>query len=327
MQRTSASRILITFTTFSLARLLSISALLVITGSFAPLPVQAQSSGDAFSAQEVYITEEQTIQAQREFLCKRFLENAKEETKNGFHGKAEAYLNESVNIAQDLENTELSLIAYRERGRFYRDLKMPEHARQSFAKAYEIFVHQLKETRRKGKSSSFHPTRWTTRHADLLAEYASLLDSLGQKELSESVRALNMKIDLYLAESRAEEYKPQPPAIHRPGAQLDVDFGPFMADVQRKLKASWIPLQHDVQAGKIDASFKISSDGSISDTYLTKCSPSWTANQAVLKSIETAEHLRPLPDGAPSKVECIFTFHAGEDLSIHRSGFRLPLKP
>lgn len=203
--------------------------------------IKAQSSGDAQQLdydlqpfpQDVSITEEEIIQAQREFLCKRFLEDAKEEMKNGFHGKAEAYLNEAVNLAQQLKKNDQLLIAYRERGRFYRDLKMPEHARQSFAKAYEIFVRQLKEVRRKGKNSTFWPSAWTEKYSDLLAEYGSLLDSLGQSKLAESVQSLSMKIDLDLAESRVDETRPIPAYHHQPGAQIDIDYGPYIADIQR----------------------------------------------------------------------------------------------
>lgn len=292
--------------------------------------IQTQPA-NAQCGQYMYITKPKIVAAQRVFLFEHFLKDAKKELKDGNPGKAEAYLNEALKIAQELKKADLTLTAYREKGRLYRELKMPEHARQFFAKAYDIFLHSVRETSRNGKISFNDRAYWIEKYSDLLPEYADSLTApnsnkpahlksekvarLSSEKLAQSVQSLSIRMQLYLAERRADyDEENHRPRRHFPaGTEVDVDWGPWMADAQRKFRARWIPLQHDSEAGRIVANFKVSSDGSISKTRLVTQSPSWTANQAVLKSIETTERIRPLPDGSPAEADIQFTFDTGKD--------------
>lgn len=285
--------------------------LLSIAG-VAPEPGQAVEPTNAPQAeqpcpQELCFTKAEIIEAQRKFLCERFLDDAKEEVKKGFPGKAEAYLLEAEKVAHELKQDDLTLKALHDQGRFYRDLKMPEHARNSFAKAYEIFVRHLRERRMKDGSSKFGSLRFASLYSEMLPEYAEVLESLNSKELAKSIRMLSTRVEMALAKDRTEW--PAPVVIRHYDGHLEADWGPYMADAIRKISAKWIPLQSDLEAGKVVAKFKISSDGSISNTYLSTTSPSWTANQAVLKSIESVHTFRPLPPGAPKEVDAQFTFN------------------
>jgi tetratricopeptide (TPR) repeat protein len=87
----------------------------------------------------------------------------------------------------------------------------------------------------------------------------------------------------------------------------DVDFGPYMADLQRRIKRHWYPpVRHD--SSRIVASFKIHKDGIINFVKLLHNSGVPRADDAGLLAIYTAAPMRPLPDGAPDNVDVQFTF-------------------
>lgn len=98
----------------------------------------------------------------------------------------------------------------------------------------------------------------------------------------------------------------------RPGkpslsAQKDVDFGPYMADLQRRIKRAWFPPKGN-ESKRVQVVFKVHSNGTVSNLRLLGSSGLAIADQAALKAVQNAAPFRPLPDGAPPDVDIQFTF-------------------
>ena len=87
----------------------------------------------------------------------------------------------------------------------------------------------------------------------------------------------------------------------------DVDFGPYMAELQRSIKRAWFPPKGD-KSKRVVVVFKVHSDGRASDVKVEKSSGVATADQAALKGIENAAPFRQLPEGAPAEVDIQYTF-------------------
>lgn len=90
-------------------------------------------------------------------------------------------------------------------------------------------------------------------------------------------------------------------------AQKDVDFGPYMADLQRRIKRAWFP-PRGTESRRVMVQFKIHSGGELSDLRIEKSSGIALADQAALQAVQNAAPFRQLPDGAPSVVDIQFTF-------------------
>jgi Ca-activated chloride channel family protein len=89
-------------------------------------------------------------------------------------------------------------------------------------------------------------------------------------------------------------------------AQADVDFGPYMADVQRRIKKQWFPAKGN-ESKRVVTTFKVNSDGSISDARIDRSSGVALADRAALDAVNKTT-MRPLPAGAPQSVDIQFTF-------------------
>lgn len=91
------------------------------------------------------------------------------------------------------------------------------------------------------------------------------------------------------------------------GSQKDVDFGPYMADLQRRIKRHWFPPRGQ-ENRRVVVVFKIHTHGELSNLRIERSSGMDSADQAALAAVQNAAPFRPLPDGAPSVVDIQFTF-------------------
>ncbi len=91
------------------------------------------------------------------------------------------------------------------------------------------------------------------------------------------------------------------------GAQADVDFGPYMADLQRRIKRAWFPPKGN-ESKRVVVIFKVHRGGELSNLRLEKSSGLAIADNAALKAVENAAPFRPLPAGAGDDVDIQFTF-------------------
>jgi TonB family protein len=84
-------------------------------------------------------------------------------------------------------------------------------------------------------------------------------------------------------------------------------MGPYMADLQRRIKRAWFPPEGH-QSDRVVVAFKIHKLGTISDLKLTHSSGVAASDQAALVAIQHASPVRSLPADAPDNVDIQFTF-------------------
>lgn len=104
--------------------------------------------------------------------------------------------------------------------------------------------------------------------------------------------------------------QPLPPAPIQPAPVVaaDVDFGPYMADMQRKIKREWYPPKGNTSE-RIQVLFKISQKGALSDLKILTPGLSEAASHAALEAvINASKNFSPLPAGSPDSVDIEFTF-------------------
>ncbi|MCA9818646.1 MAG: TonB C-terminal domain-containing protein, partial [Cyanobacteria bacterium HKST-UBA01] len=98
-------------------------------------------------------------------------------------------------------------------------------------------------------------------------------------------------------------------------AEKDIDFGPYMADLQRRIKRAWFPPKGN-ESKRVMVVFKVHRNGTMSNLRLARSSGLAIADQAALKAVTNAAPFRPLPAGAPDDVDIQFTF----DYNVFKSG-------
>ena len=121
--------------------------------------------------------------------------------------------------------------------------------------------------------------------------------------------AFNQKEDTQVAASRAAAV-PDEGSWHGTARQApvqDIDFGPYMAEVQRKIKHAWFPPKTN-ESKRFIVVFKVHSDGSVTNIRLVSSSGIKVADQAGLSAVRNAAPFSPLPKGAPADVDIQFTF-------------------
>jgi TonB family protein len=99
-------------------------------------------------------------------------------------------------------------------------------------------------------------------------------------------------------------YGNRPPSV---AAQADVNFGPYMSALQRKIKRAWRPPRGS-ESNRIVVTFVVLKDGRLSDLRIVVSSPDPEANMAALKAVSEASPFDPLPAGSGDTVDIEFTF-------------------
>ena len=87
----------------------------------------------------------------------------------------------------------------------------------------------------------------------------------------------------------------------------EVDMGPWMKELQKKIKHSWYPPKGN-ESKRIKVSFKVHKDGHITRVKLASSSGVQVADDAALKALDDAAPFAALPDGVGDDVDINFTF-------------------
>lgn len=95
----------------------------------------------------------------------------------------------------------------------------------------------------------------------------------------------------------------------------EVDFGPYMAAMQKAVKQQWFPPKGS-ESKRTVAFWKVMNDGTITNVRLDKSSGDAKVDAASLKAVRSVGKFRPLPAGAPDSVDIQFTF----DYNVHGGG-------
>lgn len=91
------------------------------------------------------------------------------------------------------------------------------------------------------------------------------------------------------------------------GDSQDVDFGPYLAEMQKRIKKNWFPPRGN-ESKRITVKFKIHKNGEITAVKLEKSSGLSLADDAALEAIEKVSPLPPLPAGSDPELTIKFTF-------------------
>jgi len=91
-------------------------------------------------------------------------------------------------------------------------------------------------------------------------------------------------------------------------ALREPDFGPYMRELQRRIKMNWDPPKGN-ESKRVVLLFKIAKDGRLLSCRVSKSSGLPTADQAALKAVELTAPFRPLPaDFKGQNIDIQFTF-------------------
>ena len=96
----------------------------------------------------------------------------------------------------------------------------------------------------------------------------------------------------------------------RPGidAVKDVDFGPYMKELQRRIKMNWDPPKGN-ESKRVILLFSISKDGRLLNVKVAKTSGVPAADRAAINAVQLTAPFKPLPsDFRGQKVDIQFTF-------------------
>ncbi len=112
-----------------------------------------------------------------------------------------------------------------------------------------------------------------------------------------------------------------PPPNARPNApssiaaKKDIDFGPYMNELQRRIKRAWKPPRGN-ESKRVIVTFMIGKNGELSGLTTKGGSNFPLADKAALLAVQTAAPFARLPEGAPPSVDIEFTF----DYNVFGSG-------
>ena len=90
-------------------------------------------------------------------------------------------------------------------------------------------------------------------------------------------------------------------------AAAEVDFGPYMADLQRRIKRQWYPPKGN-ESKRVKVRFKIYADGRMENLQIKNSAGVAVCDRAALDAVENAAPFKPLPPNASNDVDIEFTF-------------------
>lgn len=93
-------------------------------------------------------------------------------------------------------------------------------------------------------------------------------------------------------------------------ANADLNFGPYMNQLQRRMKRNWSPPAGSISRA-VTVLFKIHADGSITNVRLLRSSGSGACDRAAINAVQATSPFMPLPPGASAPVSIEFTFDYG----------------
>jgi TonB family protein len=99
--------------------------------------------------------------------------------------------------------------------------------------------------------------------------------------------------------------KPSDPSA--PAPKDSGDFGPYMEDLQRRIRRAWFPPRY-CDPKRAIALFKISRSGKMTDPRIVQSSGMVAFDKAALGALENASPFSPLPTGSKETVDIQFTF-------------------
>lgn len=91
------------------------------------------------------------------------------------------------------------------------------------------------------------------------------------------------------------------------GDGADVDFGSYLAEVQKRIKKNWFPPRGN-ESKSCTLKFKVLKDGSLGKIKLVTSSGIPIVDQAASTAVKNSAPFPPLPAGSPDDIDIKFTF-------------------
>ena len=91
------------------------------------------------------------------------------------------------------------------------------------------------------------------------------------------------------------------------GGGSEVDMGPWMREMQRRIKKAWFPPKGN-ESKRIKVTFKVSKDGTVRKVKLLSSSGVSIADDAAIQAVQDASPFSALPDGVGDEIDINFTF-------------------
>jgi TonB family protein len=91
------------------------------------------------------------------------------------------------------------------------------------------------------------------------------------------------------------------------GDDQDIDFGPYLAAMQRRIKKAWFPPKGN-ESKRVTLKFDIQRDGSVTNVRLQASSGVQVVDDAAIQAVQNAAPFAPLPKGSPDELDIKFTF-------------------
>ncbi len=93
-----------------------------------------------------------------------------------------------------------------------------------------------------------------------------------------------------------------PAVVQEVQANPQPDFGPYLADLTRRIKRAWFPPKGN-EYKRVTVVFKVHRDGQMTNLRMITSSGLTIADQAVLVAVEHAAPFRPLPAGSNEEID------------------------
>lgn len=122
-------------------------------------------------------------------------------------------------------------------------------------------------------------------------------------------------------------YENDAPSQKKVEVKDNVDFAPYMRELQRQIKKNWNPPKGDVSK-RVVLMFKIAKDGRLLSCFVHKSSNDPATDKVALEAVQNAAPFRPLPSEFKGEsVEIQFTFDynvwRGTDRPVYNKPVRL----
>ena len=275
-------------------------AVVVTISTFCQQPARAQANDADGGIIEVHMTASTLLKngsldyRYSKHAWEALEERAKKAASDGYSGEAE-YLFDQARIyalRRTPDNSQL-LISLHDEAKFYAKLGKVDDAERLYELAY---------TQYRADKNSQH---MLAEKAQILSEYATILSTSGNASKSETVAKDSKALAAAAAEQASKNQIPWQPPINA-ATNADVDIGPYIATLQRKVLEKWRPLRRDCDQIRVVVVFKLDKEGAVSNLRLDHPSKSETANASALKAIESAAPFGQLPLGSDMDIYCQF---------------------
>jgi TonB family protein len=147
-----------------------------------------------------------------------------------------------------------------------------------------------------------YPNRPPTRHESSVPRFVVLAVTLG-------IIGTVWDINMHLANHAKLETKPEAAAAN------DVNYGPYMADLQRRIKRNWFP-PRTATSSRTVTHFTLDKEGNLLDCRIQESSGSAATDKSGILAVQRTAPFAPMPEGSPPTSEVEFTFaynvHGGQ---------------